>query len=153
MWPGELEPLRAGRLERRRTAHRQHKRVRLGGDRGAVGAGAHQHDRARTRIEIVAIDREARAAAEHHVELLVAAAVGRLVVRLDHRLAGGLGAVGRDADRPDAKQRSQWVPSESGGKINRLDLVDCGYGVAAFANSSPRRARRSRTRPARRRLP
>jgi hypothetical protein len=150
-----LDPLRAGRLEDGRAAHRDDRGVRLGRDRPPVhGRIAHEYERAGGRVELLAVELEPRPAAQDDVQLLVPAAVDGLGVALDDLLAGALGGVAADAGHARPQRGAKRAPHELGAAPrHRLDLVEAHRRPALAA----RRGRHSRgrrtpgrpTRPAR----
>ena len=139
-WSGQSAQARARRCPRRGRSRRRRRRAgrrssarrarpegprracrrgrappgaRLGRDRLAHRADLDEHARAGGRVELLAVDRERRAAVEHEVELLVgvSGAGGRLVVGLDE-LVAGLGpshALMPNAVAPSARRTGRHV--------------------------------------------
>ena len=100
---------------------------RAGSDRDRVPARlrvGEEHERAGGRVDLVAVDREARVAGEHDVELLVAARGSRgLRVLLDHILPGGRRRVGVDAEGAHAERVAQRMPEQrAADRRDRLEL-------------------------------
>src|SRR3954452_7639259 len=90
------------------------RRLRLGRPRLAGEARVRdEHERPGRRVELLAVHGEARRAADHDVQLLVAggaALLRRLVVALDRLVAGGLRHPGVDAERADAEVVADRLP-------------------------------------------
>ncbi len=105
----EDEDRRLG-LERRRLAPL----ADVGADQGAG-----------RRVELLALDLEAGGAGDHHVELLVAGGpLARLVVRLDHLVAGGGSGVGVGADAGQAHRAADRPPDRARALLERRQLVE-----------------------------
>ena len=132
MRPRQLQPLRARRLERGRPADREHQRVRARSPRRSgerLAARARACRRAASSSSPSSVKRAAPV--HHHVQLLVASPVARLVVRLHDRLAGLRGRC-----RPTRRSRARRGAAGSGAS-----------GARPAARPSPsRRWRRPRIR-------
>lgn len=127
---GAERPLPRRWLERWRPAEGKHRRAGL--ERNGVPAHlrvAHENVCARTGLELVAVEGEARAAGVYEVELLVAG-VSRLVVRLDDVLPGRSRGIGIAAERPNVEVSAHRAPGQRIGSGNGLQLVEAGYRVA-----------------------
>ena len=113
--------VRAARL----AADRQHDGALLLLERDALhGRVADEDDRAGRRVEILAVDRELRAAAEDDVHLLVpAGAAAQLVVVLDDVLADALARVDVRPERADPEPAPQRVPDDARDR-DRVEVVE-----------------------------
>src|SRR5262249_22858325 len=94
-------------------------------------------------LVLVAAHREARAAAEHEVDLLV---LQRLLRMLFDDLAACLArGVGVDAERADVETPAHRVPDEPVGHLDRVQLVEVrdAHRVSSAKRGSERRLSRS----------
>jgi hypothetical protein len=83
-------------------------------------------------VDVVPVEREPCRPVDHDVDLLMAAPIARLVVRLDDGLTRPCGAVGRDADRAHAHERADRMPGESRGEPDGVELADRGDFVSGL---------------------
>ena len=104
-------------------AEREHDRVRIERHRAAAQHGiADEDELAGAQLVLVALDREARAAAQHEVDLLVLE-VG-LAVLLDDLRAGLPRRIGVDTEALDPEPAAHRAPDEAVGHLDPVEVVD-----------------------------